>query len=326
MKGHGGLALLGDYSDEEEAGADLDAYVASKDHSKKRSLDASHQELVHNSDDSDSSSDERDDQEPELPQAALFLDYGSEGGEEEDDDERRILTSPEAEENEVDDVSASFPQKSPSPESFPDYPPKEPEVAAVPPSRKVKRDDLDEMFNMLPPAKKSCPKDLRDKVKKYMLLKDQGQSINGKISTMKSLRNPYILEDLLMRHGLDELGSNFSKDRFNPHGFEPSDFHESLQATQHSMMSGPSKKGIVEITNGSKIESSTLSGSTSEVGNGRRLRKESRKNSNTRWDVGVAGVGIQPNSSSGSNSQQQQVIFQTRSSQPLLSSSSSSRN
>ena len=266
MKDHGGLALLGNYSDEEEAGDDLDAYVTKSNVGRKKRR---HQEFVENDD--DSSADEAENQEPEMPQAALFLGYEDDSDEENDEEEQehRIPTSPKAEEVGA-DMNDSFPQRPPSPEkTFPTSPAVEIVEAAPAPSRKVKR-ELDDMFNLLPPAKKSCPKDLRDKVKKYMQLKDQGQSINGKISTMKSLRNPYILEDLLVRHGLDELGSNFSIERFNPKGFEASDFHEALQEAQTQMMQAQAKKSMVEFTNG-VVESSTLPGP--------------RKGSISRWDV-----------------------------------------
>ena len=281
MKGNGGLALIGDYSDEEEAGADLDAYVGK---SGVRTKKRKHQEFVENDD--DSSADEAETQEPEMPQAALFLDYGTDSDEEKDDEEeeRQTFASPEPEEM---DASDNFRAASLVSEPTPVSPAAQDvkDAAPAPPRKRVH--ELDEMFNLLPPAKRSCPKDLRDKVKKYMQLKDQGQSINGKISTMKSLRNPYILEDLLVRHGLDELGSNFSTERFNPHGFHPSDFHEALQKTQHQMMTAQAKKqqGIVEFTNGTKTESSTLAGST---GDGRRARKGNI----SRWDV-AGGGGIQ---------------------------------
>jgi len=111
------------------------------------------------------------------------------------------------------------------------------------------------------------------------------------------MRNPYILEHLLVRHDLDELGSNYPSDRFNPHGFKESEYHDELQKAQCEFLRPQSKKGIIEFTNGSRPETSSIPGTCEARGPDLPQRK-------SRWDVGSdADVGIP------FSSQQQQVIY-----------------
>ena len=158
------------------------------------------------------------------------------------------------------------------------------------PSRKRNVEvDTDSLFSMLPLANKACTNSLKCKVKKFLKLKHQGQSINGKISQMKDLRNPYILNYLLTRHDLDELGSNYPLDRFDPHGFEPSEFHEELQTAQYDRMLSRTQKSI-ETSSTLNAEHLHLSGNSKTEGTTTRERRNS-----TRWDVGgLPPSGILP--------------------------------
>ena len=301
----GGLAMLGSYSDEEDVGDGLTDYLREQKGKKSNGIVA----YGNGEDfsDSESSSSEAEETEPNEPSALVLVDYAdddyvSDKDEEENDSAlspSSVVSLPSSELLKVDSPSA------PSDASMllqnqvvPSHPP--PHLIEDQNSRKHKREEnLDEYFSMLPPAKKSCSKPLREKVRKFLKLKDQGQSINGKISKMKDLRNPYILEHLLTRHDLDELGSNYPAGQFDPHGFDSGEFHEALQTAQYERMKPQGgQKGIIEFTSNSKAEPSNIPGTTAEGQGGGPRRNSSR------WDVGgqLAGVGTQPNSFSSLSS------------------------
>ena len=145
---------------------------------------------------------------------------------------------------------------------------------------------IDELFPMLPPAQRGCPKALRRKIDKYLTQRGQRQSVNGKLSTMKGLRNPYILEHLIVHHDLDELGSNFPKSTFDPHGFDESEYFDNLQkkwSEQGSKSSSLSASGSgtvrasVEFTQG-KLE-------PRKGGETRKSRSGRKSGGVSKWDM-----------------------------------------
>eukprot|EP01105_Mastigella_eilhardi_P021102 TRINITY_DN507_c0_g1_i5.p1 TRINITY_DN507_c0_g1~~TRINITY_DN507_c0_g1_i5.p1 ORF type:complete len:320 (+),score=109.17 TRINITY_DN507_c0_g1_i5:31-960(+) len=66
------------------------------------------------------------------------------------------------------------------------------------------------------------------KLEKYWTLRRQGTSINASLRQSQAFNNPDILEKLIDFVGIDEIGSNYPTDIFNPHGFEECDFYDGL--------------------------------------------------------------------------------------------------
>jgi hypothetical protein len=46
--------------------------------------------------------------------------------------------------------------------------------------------------------------------------------------TQKEFSNPQILDKVIDEYSLDEIGSNYPKDLYNPHGKDASDFYEEI--------------------------------------------------------------------------------------------------
>ena len=52
--------------------------------------------------------------------------------------------------------------------------------------------------------------------------------LNDRLRDSKAFRNPSIMEKLVAFCGIDEAGTNFPKDLYNPHRFTEAEYHEAL--------------------------------------------------------------------------------------------------
>jgi hypothetical protein len=52
------------------------------------------------------------------------------------------------------------------------------------------------------------------------------------IHSEKEYLNPLILEKIVDYYNLDEIGTNYPKEVYNPHGKQPEDFFEEIAKTQ----------------------------------------------------------------------------------------------
>ncbi|XP_065878918.1 uncharacterized protein [Euphorbia lathyris] len=80
-----------------------------------------------------------------------------------------------------------------------------------------------------PPPKDKCPDDLQRKIDKFIALKKVGRSFNAEVRNRKDYRNPDFLQHAVRYQEVDEIGSCFSKDVFDPHGYDLSDFYHEIE-------------------------------------------------------------------------------------------------
>ncbi|WOH06035.1 hypothetical protein DCAR_0625458 [Daucus carota subsp. sativus] len=96
--------------------------------------------------------------------------------------------------------------------------PKEPEDAA-----------LDAFLPPLPKSK--CSDELQEKIVKFLTLKKTtGRSYNAEVRNRKEYRNPDFLLHAVTYQDIDQIGTCFSKDVFDPHGYDKSDFYDEIEA------------------------------------------------------------------------------------------------
>jgi len=96
--------------------------------------------------------------------------------------------------------------------------------------------EFEEISVKLPPSPPGeCDPDLERRFLNYFDKKSQGVQINEKIKGNKGFKNPAIYEFLVNKYGIDEKGSNFSKDIFDPHGFDESDYYDALGEQQKKL-------------------------------------------------------------------------------------------
>lgn len=90
-------------------------------------------------------------------------------------------------------------------------------------------DSLDKFLP--PPPKAKCSAELQEKIIKFLALKKTtGRSFNSEVRNRKEYRNPDFLLHAVTYQDIDQIGSCFSKDVFDPHGYDKSDFYDEIEA------------------------------------------------------------------------------------------------
>lgn len=97
-------------------------------------------------------------------------------------------------------------------------------------SVEIQRDE-DPLDKFLPPPPETkCSVELQKKINKFLELKKLGKSFNAEVRNRKDYRNPDFLLHAVRYQEIDHIGSCFSKDVFDPHGYDKSDFYDELEA------------------------------------------------------------------------------------------------
>ncbi|CAN1283622.1 SAP30-binding protein [Linum perenne] len=91
-----------------------------------------------------------------------------------------------------------------------------------------KADPLDQFLP--PPPKDKCPSELQNRISKFISLKKVGRSFNAEVRNRKDYRNPDFLLHAVRYQDIDQIGTCFSKDVFDPHGYDKSDFYDEIEA------------------------------------------------------------------------------------------------
>ncbi|KAL0442634.1 UNVERIFIED_CONTAM: SAP30-binding protein [Sesamum latifolium] len=82
------------------------------------------------------------------------------------------------------------------------------------------------------PLDKFLPRLPREKIIKFLALKKTtGRSFNAEVRNRKEYRNPDFLLHAVTYQDIDQIGSCFSKDVFDPHGYDKSDFYDEIGLT-----------------------------------------------------------------------------------------------
>ncbi|KAH0466542.1 hypothetical protein IEQ34_003780 [Dendrobium chrysotoxum] len=108
----------------------------------------------------------------------------------------------------------------------------ESEVAEVKPPTVSTEMQIDKpMQNFLPStATTRCPEELQEKINKFLAYKRAGKSFNADLRNRKDYRNPNFLQHAVSYQDIDEIGTCFSKEVFDPHGYDKSDYYDEIEA------------------------------------------------------------------------------------------------
>ncbi|CAN1283624.1 SAP30-binding protein [Linum perenne] len=136
-----------------------------------------------------------------------------------------------------------------------------------------KADPLDQFLP--PPPKDKCPSELQNRISKFISLKKVGRSFNAEVRNRKDYRNPDFLLHAVRYQDIDQIGTCFSKDVFDPHGYDKSDFYDEIGFAASGLPPAPV---------------STEAGS-----------RDGRQNKKSKWDK-VDGDGRNPLPASGQDS------------------------
>ncbi|XP_029783448.1 SAP30-binding protein isoform X4 [Suricata suricatta] len=175
-------------------GGDEDGYEEEEDENSKQSED----------DDSETEKPEADDPKAGCPAVGLVWEYRipqfETGVRSEESDTK---DNPEVEKRDPQELVASFSERVRN---------MSPDEIKIPPE---------------PPGR--CSNHLQDKIQKLYERKiKEGMDMNYIIQRKKEFRNPSIYEKLIQFCAIDELGTNYPKDMFDPHGWSEDSYYEAL--------------------------------------------------------------------------------------------------
>lgn len=96
-------------------------------------------------------------------------------------------------------------------------------------SIEIRKDDPLNNF-LPPPLTANCPEELQEKINKFLVYKKAGKSFNADLRNRKDYRNPDFLQHAVRYQDIDQIGTCFSKDVFDPHGYDKSDYYDEIEA------------------------------------------------------------------------------------------------
>lgn len=158
-------------------------------------------------------------------------------------------------------------------------------------SEKVRNMSPDEI--RIPPEPSGrCSSHLQEKIHKLYERKLHGDfDTNSHIQKKKEFRNPSIYEKLIQFCSIDELGTNYPKDMFDPHGWSEDSYYEALAKAQKVEMDKLEKAkkertkiefvtGTKKGTNPSSTSAPTSTSSSSTTATDAQKRK-------SKWDSAI---------------------------------------
>ncbi|XP_037319618.2 SAP30-binding protein isoform X4 [Pungitius pungitius] len=148
-----------------------------------------------------------------------------------------------------------------------------------------------------PPGR--CSSQLQDKIHKLYERKLHGDfDTNSHIQKKKEFRNPSIYEKLIQFCSIDELGTNYPKDMFDPHGWSEDSYYEALAKAQKVEMDKLEKakkeRTKIEFVTGTKkgtVASSSAASTTSSAATTTASEAQKRK---SKWDSAIPVTLAQP--------------------------------
>uniref|UniRef100_A0A8C4QU77 SAP30 binding protein n=1 Tax=Eptatretus burgeri TaxID=7764 RepID=A0A8C4QU77_EPTBU len=134
-----------------------------------------------------------------------------------------------------------------------------------------------------------CPVHVQDKIRTlYEKKLRHGLDPNRMIQMKKEFRNPSIYEKLIQYCGIDEFGTNYPKDMFNPHGWSDDSYYEALARSQKLEMDRLEKakkeRTKIEFVTGTKKSAPAPTSATTSTTTTTTTDPQKRK---SKWDSAV---------------------------------------
>ncbi|XP_078230792.1 SAP30-binding protein isoform X6 [Callithrix jacchus] len=186
------------------------------------------------------------------------------GYEEEEDENSRQSDNTEAEKRDPQELVASFSERVRN---------MSPDEIKIPPE---------------PPGR--CSNHLQDKIQKLYERKiKEGMDMNYIIQRKKEFRNPSIYEKLIQFCAIDELGTNYPKDMFDPHGWSEDSYYEALAKAQKIEMDKLEKakkeRTKIEFVTGTKKGTTTNATATTTTTASTAVADAQKRKS--KWDSAI---------------------------------------
>ncbi|XP_012678692.1 SAP30-binding protein isoform X3 [Clupea harengus] len=164
-------------------------------------------------------------------------------------------------------------------------------------SEKVRNMSPDDI--RIPPEPQGrCSSQLQEKILKLYERKQHGAfDTNSHIQKKKEFRNPSIYEKLIQFCSIDELGTNYPKDMFDPHGWTEDSYYEALAKAQKVEMDKLEKakkdRTKIEFVTGTKKGNAANAASATTNTTTTTATAEAQKRK-SKWDSAVPVTLAQP--------------------------------
>ena len=146
----------------------------------------------------------------------------------------------------------------------------------------------------LPPEPQGrCSNSLQDKIISLLKKKAMGVDLNESIQIRKDFRNPSIYEKLVSFCKLDEFGSNYPDQLYNPHGWDEDSYYKNLRKTQ---MKAYEKRERAKLER-TKVEFITGTKRPAPISSNVEITKKPRR---SKWDIS-GGSGTESGGSRGAS-------------------------
>lgn len=143
-------------------------------------------------------------------------------------------------------------------------------------------------FNLPPEPKSKCSVELQEKINiLYEKMRDSHMDMNRVIQKRKEFRNPSIYEKLIQFCDINEFGTNYPPEIYDPLQWGPESFYEELAKTQKVEMDRREK----EKKDSSKVELALATAKRVEEEAKRRKSKWDQPGPSSTTAAGVAAVG-----------------------------------
>ncbi|KAL8140254.1 hypothetical protein V2J09_006275 [Rumex salicifolius] len=128
-----------------------------------------------------------------------------------------------------------------------------------------------------------------DKINKFLAYKRQGKSFNSEVRNRKDYRNPDFLLHAVSYQGIDQIGSCFSKDVFDPHGYDERDFYDAIEVDMKLEMERKEqekkKSPKVDFVTGGTQQAVVLPAARNTISvSVDAVSRDSRQNKKSKWD------------------------------------------
>lgn len=85
------------------------------------------------------------------------------------------------------------------------------------------------------------------KISNFHEFKRAGKSLNRNLRRAKDFKNPELLTTLVQFVGIDEIGTNYAKEVWDPHRFSASDYYKLLDQEQQQLVNAKTAPSTVSV-------------------------------------------------------------------------------
>ncbi|KAG2591816.1 hypothetical protein PVAP13_5NG506700 [Panicum virgatum] len=147
-----------------------------------------------------------------------------------------------------------------------------------------------------PPVTRKCSAALQQKINRFLAYKRAGKSFNAEVRNRKDYRNPDFLQHAVRYQEIDQIGTCFSKDVFDPYGYDKADYYDEIEADMKRELERKEQErkkspkvefipgGVQPSIGASMPKIPALAGVATLPVPAEGVKKETRPNKKSKWD------------------------------------------